>query len=462
MTGFHAVFYGGGDAGFHCACSERQDGDSLTYAIVSGPGNGTLSGIAPNLTYTPASGFSGSDSFTFRAKDAVVNSNLATVSITVDAGVPPPPPNIRPVFAVDPIVISVAEDSAVAGQLVAFDPDEGGALVFSKISGPSWLTVSPSGLLGGTPSNQDVGVNAFTVRVADPWGASSSASLVVTVINTNDAPVFILNPITCPAGEEEVAYEGETIADTAADADAGDSIAYSKVSGPDWLEISAGGGLSGTPPVGSSGLNVFTVRATDQAGESGDSILRIQISSSDLPLPWEVTDLENPGQPGHATFESDAFTLEGSGTLAGTSDSGCFVWQTLSGDGSITARLASPGDGVRNSMVGVMIRDSLASNAQYCFMGMDGRGGFRWLRRSRTGGSTSSSTSGSGSPPGVWLRLVRKDRTVYAYKSTNGFKWSRVGSMSTGIGRNCYIGLVVASGGQPPVSATFAEVDLQP
>ena len=325
-----------------------KDGDSLTYAIVSGPRQWNSFGHRAKPDLHPCIGFQRQrDSPTFRAKDAVVNSNLATVSITVDAGVPPPPPNIRPVFAVDPIVISVAEDSAVAGQLVAFDPDEGGALAFSKISGPSWLTVSPSGLLGCTPSNQDVGVNEFTVRVADPWGASSSASLVVTVINTNDAPVFILNPITCPAGEEEVAYEGETIADTAADADAGDSIAYSKVSGPDWLEISAGGGCPGRPPVGQLGLNVFTVRATDQAGESGDSILRIQISSSDLPLPWEVTDLENPGQPGHATFESDAFTLEGSGTLAGTSDSGCFVWQTLSGDGSITARLASPGDGVR-------------------------------------------------------------------------------------------------------------------
>ena len=174
-----------------------KDGDSLEFVIVDAPANGMLSGTKPNVTYTPDAGFNGTDSFTFQAKDGAAVSNTATVTITVEANPPPPPPNISPSFAANPIAMSVSEDSALAGQLEASDPDEGGALVFAKISGPAWLTVSPAGLLGGTPSNQDVGINAFTVQVADSWGASASASLVVTVINTNDAPVFIVNPITC-------------------------------------------------------------------------------------------------------------------------------------------------------------------------------------------------------------------------------------------------------------------------
>lgn len=59
------------------------NGDPLTYSVVSSPTQGTLTGTPPNETYTPNAEFSGSDSFTFQATDGSVNSNPATVSITV-------------------------------------------------------------------------------------------------------------------------------------------------------------------------------------------------------------------------------------------------------------------------------------------------------------------------------------------------------------------------------------------
>ena len=60
------------------------DGDALTYAIVANPQHGTLSGAAPNLTYTPAAGYTGPDSFTYKANDGTADSNIATISITVN------------------------------------------------------------------------------------------------------------------------------------------------------------------------------------------------------------------------------------------------------------------------------------------------------------------------------------------------------------------------------------------
>lgn len=61
-----------------------MDGDPLTYNVTGNPSNGQISGSAPNLTYTPASGFSGSDSLTFTVTDGKAASQSATVSITVN------------------------------------------------------------------------------------------------------------------------------------------------------------------------------------------------------------------------------------------------------------------------------------------------------------------------------------------------------------------------------------------
>jgi hypothetical protein len=68
------------------------DGDSLTFAVVTGPSHGTLSGTAPNLTYASAQGYQGPDSFTFKVNDGAVDSAEATVSI--DVVVPPDPPEV--------------------------------------------------------------------------------------------------------------------------------------------------------------------------------------------------------------------------------------------------------------------------------------------------------------------------------------------------------------------------------
>lgn len=59
------------------------DSPDLSYTIVAMPLHGTLSGDAPDLTYTPAAGYHGTDSFTFEASDGALSSNVATVSILV-------------------------------------------------------------------------------------------------------------------------------------------------------------------------------------------------------------------------------------------------------------------------------------------------------------------------------------------------------------------------------------------
>ncbi|HYZ91820.1 MAG TPA: Ig-like domain-containing protein [Actinomycetota bacterium] len=61
------------------------DGDALTYIVTSEPQHGTLSGVAPGFLYTPAPGYAGPDSFTWRASDGQAESSSATTSVNIAA-----------------------------------------------------------------------------------------------------------------------------------------------------------------------------------------------------------------------------------------------------------------------------------------------------------------------------------------------------------------------------------------
>ena len=60
-----------------------SNGDTLSFTVETPPTNGSLSGTAPGLTYTPNGGFTGTDTFTYTANDGALDSALATVSIIV-------------------------------------------------------------------------------------------------------------------------------------------------------------------------------------------------------------------------------------------------------------------------------------------------------------------------------------------------------------------------------------------
>lgn len=94
-------------------------------------------------------------------------------------------PNQAPVFAPE-TVITLPPLNAVepfAGQTLASrasDP-ESDVLTFSKVDGPAWLTVAANGALSGRPGPENNGLNTFAVRVTDPSGAGSDATLRILV-----------------------------------------------------------------------------------------------------------------------------------------------------------------------------------------------------------------------------------------------------------------------------------------
>ncbi len=152
-----------------------SDGDTLTYTIATQPLHGTLTGTPPAVTYTSNNAYSGSDSFTFKAYDGQLNSNLATVSITVAAA----PSNKAP--TADNIAVSADAGQAVNITLTASDPEKD-SLKYTVVSQPSHGTLTGAApALTYTSAADFNGVDQFTFKANDGKSDSGIGAVSITV-----------------------------------------------------------------------------------------------------------------------------------------------------------------------------------------------------------------------------------------------------------------------------------------
>jgi VCBS repeat-containing protein len=156
------------------------DGDTLTAVQVSPPQHGTLT-LNPDgsFTYTPDPGFTGPDTFTYRASDGALTSNTATVTLTVT-----PEPNRAPVAVDD--AYSVTENATLtvpAPGVLANDTDpDGDTLMAALVSPPQHgdLTLNPDGSFTYTPDPGFTGPDTFTYRASDGT-LTDDATVTLTV-----------------------------------------------------------------------------------------------------------------------------------------------------------------------------------------------------------------------------------------------------------------------------------------
>ncbi len=139
-----------------------------TFEIVTNPTQGTVNGTLPNLVYTPAAGYNGSDSFTFKVTDPYGYSDTGTVSIT-----------IPPKLVLSNQILATAYEQALSIQLM---PTGGIAPYTYSVSGAGHGSITGTApALVYTPANEYSGSDTITVTVTDAIGKSTTAALTIMI-----------------------------------------------------------------------------------------------------------------------------------------------------------------------------------------------------------------------------------------------------------------------------------------
>jgi hypothetical protein len=219
----------------------------------------------------------------------------------------------------------------------------------------------------------------------------------------------------------------------------------------------------GNVATGNYSLTARTLYDAGSTAASPQVTIAVTTTTTNLPAPWQTADIGNVGMAGSATLSSGIFTVRGAGNISGTADNFRFVYQTLTGDGEIVARLSSSENTGPNGAIGVMMRESLTSGSRYDFMGILPDRRLRLQRRATTSGTTSTYTGSGAVPTNYWVRLVRTGNMVYKWSSTDGANWSQADYNSLAMATSIQIGLVVASGSTNILNtSTFANVTVVP
>ena len=306
------------------------DGDALSVSILNPPQHGTVTlNSDGSFTYTPAADFSGVDGFSYVASDGVASSEVATVTINVNAI------NDGPVGAADEYAVD--EDAVLtvdaAGGVLANDSDaDGDPLTATLVTGPAsgTLVLNADGSFGYTPGANFSGSDSFTYTAGDGTLSSEPITVTINVNALNDGPVGAADEYA--VDEDAVltvdAAGGVLANDTDAD---GDPLTATLVTGPasGTLVLNADGSFEYTPGANFSGSDSFTYTAGDGTLSSEPITVTIAVNP--------LADAPVAAADEYAVNEDETLTVELPGVLANDTDA--------DGDALTAAVVTGPANG---------------------------------------------------------------------------------------------------------------------
>ena len=260
------------------------NGDTLTAVLNANVSHGTLALSADgSLIYMPNAGYTGSDTFTYHASDGTATSNVATVTITVNAV------NHAPVAVNDAFTVN-QDTSANSLNVLANDTDvDAGDTKTITATGAtnhggtvSIVGAGANNTLSYTPAAGYVGAETFTYTMRDTAGLTASATVTVTVSSVNHTPVAVNDAFTV---NQDTSANSFNVLANDTDPDAGDTKTITATGATNHggavsiVGAGANNTLSYTPAAGYVGTETFTYTMRDTAGLTASATVTVTVSS---------------------------------------------------------------------------------------------------------------------------------------------------------------------------------------
>jgi len=289
------------------------DNTPLTASLMAGPSHGTLTLNADgSFVYTPAAGYYGSDSFSYRANDTLTSSATATVTITVVPSNLPPvctavaspsiiwPPNHKPVYltlsgVTDDAGTPVIRFTAILQDEPTNSPGQGNTMQDAGIEAngtKAWVRAERTG-------EGDGRVYLISYTATDAAGASCTGQVTVSVPHDQSGAPAILSPgrwnsltgqLLLPppapvaAGDTATVAKGDdtVVAVQANDAANGSPLTVTIVSKPSKgsAKVNGNGTITYKAPSNWTGTTTFTYRITDIYGATSTATVTIIVTNS--------------------------------------------------------------------------------------------------------------------------------------------------------------------------------------
>lgn len=196
-----------------------------------------------------------------------------------------------------------------------------------------------------------------------------------------------------------------------------------------------------------SGFHAFFIESLYASG--GDLVdYQLTIYVTDVnDLEWDNQDIGNTASTGEASINGfGETTIIASGAdIWNSADEFHYAYQTLSGDGVITARVKSLSASHIWAKAGVMIRDGLSNNTKNVGIFVTGNNGISSQSRSTSGANTTHQKGDNSASAPYWVRVARKGDVFTSSQSTDGYIWDLVKTWTVSMSDTVQIGLASTS-----------------